>query len=105
MRTRMGRRTAGVIAATVLLIVAPTAMAAGVGRERAASIAKRAASARVEGFGISYPPGVWKAACDRRAGGGWRCAVGTGGQCSGVVTITGTSVRPRVRRVDVSCFD
>jgi hypothetical protein len=83
---------------------APAALAAEVGKQRAASLAKRAASARVERFGISYRPSAWKAACDTRPAGGWRCEVGTGGQCSGVVTITGTSVRPRVRRVDVSCF-
>jgi hypothetical protein len=80
------------------------ALAASVGEHRATALAKRAASARVERFGISYPPSAWKAACDRRAGGGWRCEVGTGGQCSGVVTVIGTSVRPRVRQADVSCF-
>jgi hypothetical protein len=93
------------VAVTVVLIVAPGAFGAGVSRHRAAAIAKRAASHRVEQFGISYPPGAWRAACAPRAGSGWRCAVGTSGQCSGVVTVTGTSVRPRVGRVDVSCFD
>jgi hypothetical protein len=80
-------------------------MAEGIGKPRAASIAKRAASSRVERFGLSYPPRAWKAACDSRStAGGRRCEVGTSGQCSGVVTITGTNVRPRVRHVDVRCF-
>jgi hypothetical protein len=61
--------------------------------------------ARVERFGISCPPSAWKADCARRSAGGVRCAVGTGGQCSGVVTVTGTTVRPRVAKVDVSCFE
>jgi hypothetical protein len=101
MRTRM---VSGAAALVVAANFAPAAMADGIGNHRAASLAKRAASARVERFGISYPPSAWKAACDPRAAGGWRCQVGTGGQCSGVVTVTGTSARPRVRRVDVSCF-
>jgi hypothetical protein len=42
-------------------------------------IAKSAASARVERFGISYPPSAWKADCGYGSGDGWRCAVGTGG--------------------------
>ena len=93
------------LAFSLALALAPSAHAAGIGRQRAAAIAKRAGSHRVERFGISYPPSSWRAACDRRAAGRWQCAVGTNGQCSGVVTITGTSVRPRVRRVEVSCFD
>jgi hypothetical protein len=84
---------------------ASSAEAAGVGRQRAAALAKRAASARVARFGISYPPGAWKADCVRRAGAGWRCAVGTGGRCSGRVTVTGTTVGPRVGKVDISCFE
>jgi hypothetical protein len=40
-----------------------------------------------------------------RSKGGFRCAVGTSGQCSGAVTITGTTVRPRVAKVDVACFE
>jgi hypothetical protein len=84
--------------------VVATADAAAVGRQRAAALAKRAASARVERFGMSYPPRAWKADRARRATGGWRCAVGTGGQCSGVVTVTGTTVRSHVGRVIVSCL-
>jgi hypothetical protein len=94
-----GRRARG--AATVT----STADAAGIGKQRAAALARRAASARVERFGISYPPGTWRADCARRSAGGWRCAVGTGGQCEGVVTVTGTTVRPRVAQVDAACFD
>jgi hypothetical protein len=94
-----------VLATALTASIAPAAAAATIGRQRAAAIAKRAASARVEPLGLSYPPRAWKADCARRSAGGWRCAVGSGGQCSGVVTITGTSVRPRVRKVDVSCFD
>jgi hypothetical protein len=94
-----------VLAATLMAGVAPAAGAASIGQQRAAAIAKRAASARVERLGTSYPPRSWKADCARRSGRGWRCRVGTGGQCSGVVTVTGTSVRPRVRKVDVSCYD
>jgi hypothetical protein len=90
----------------MVVVAAPSAaIAQGVARERAVAIAKRAATARVERFGISYSPLAWRAACDRRSGGEWRCQVGTFGQCSGVVVVAGTSVRPRVRRVDVSCFD
>jgi hypothetical protein len=101
-----GRRCAIVaLAATVALTVVPAARAAGVSKQRAASLAKRAASARVARFAISYPPGARKAACDARRGGGWRCAVGTGGQCSGVLTVTGSSAHPHVRNVDVSCFE
>jgi hypothetical protein len=102
MSARM-RWSIAAVAATTALAFAPAVLAAGVSRQRAASIAKRAASARVERFGISYLPSAWRAACDARPGGGWRCAVGTGGQCSGVVTVSGSSVRPRVRTVDVSC--
>jgi hypothetical protein len=88
----------------IALGITPAALAASVGKQRAAAVAKRAASTRVEHFGISDAPSAWKAACDPQAAGSWRCEVGTGGQCSGVVTVTGTSVRPRVRKVDVSCF-
>jgi hypothetical protein len=104
--TRAPRAITAIIAAFGLaaLGLTPTALAAGIGKQRAAALAKRAASARVERSGISYPASAWKAACDRRPGGGWRCELGTGGQCSGVVTVTGTSLRPRVRKVDVSCF-
>jgi hypothetical protein len=101
MRENILRLTA--LAAALTAGVAP-ATAASIGRERAAGIAKRAASARVGRFGISYPPGAWRADCRRRPEGGWRCAVGTGGQCSGLVTITASVVRPRVAKVDVSCF-
>ena len=105
MRSRT--RLAAVVAALALaaLSFAPAALAAAVGTQHVVALAKRAASARVERYGIGYPPSAWKAACDRRTGGGWRCAVGTGGQCSGVVTITGTSNHPRVRHVDVSCIE
>lgn len=94
-----------VIAAALWLVLAASAVGPASASSRAAAVAKRAASARVERFGISYPSSAWKADCARRSGGGWRCAVGTSGQCSGVVTVTGTSVRARVRNVDVSCFD
>jgi hypothetical protein len=103
MRARKGIASVGVALAMLTLGITPS-LAASIGKQRAATVAKRAASARVARFGISYPPSAWKAACDRRAGGGWHCQVGTDGQCSGVVTVTGTSVRPRVRKVDVSCF-
>jgi hypothetical protein len=104
--TRGRKRVVAIMAALAIsgLGVTPAALAAGVGKQRAAALARRAASARVERFGISYPPSAWKAACDRRTGGGWRCQVGTGGQCSGVVIVTGTTLRPRVHKVDVSCF-
>ena len=102
-RTRLGAVVAAL--AMAALSCASAALAAGVGKQRAVALAKRAASARVERFGIGYPPSAWKAACDGRSGGGWRCAVGTGGQCSGVGTVAGTSDHPRVRHVDVSCFE
>jgi hypothetical protein len=86
------------------LTAASTASAGGVTKLRAESVAKRAASARVERFGISYPPGAWRAACRARAAGGWRCDVGTDGQCSGVVTVTGSSAHPRARGIDVWCL-
>jgi hypothetical protein len=94
-----------VVALAMAVTVAATADASGIGRQRAADLAKRAASARVERFGISYPPGAWKADCARRSGGGCGCAVGTGGHCSGVVTVTRTTVRPRVAKVDISGFE
>jgi hypothetical protein len=100
-----GAKRCAVAALAMAITVVPAANGAGIGRQRAATLAKRAASARVERFGISYPPGAWKADCARRSGGGFRCAVGTGGQCSGVVTVAGTAVRPRVAKVDVSCFE
>jgi hypothetical protein len=102
------RRTVTRLAALVTALaagVAPTVAAASIGKQPTAALAKRAASARVARFGISYPPSAWRADCGHGSGDGWRCAVGTGGQCSCVVTIAGTSVRPRVRKVDVSCFD
>jgi hypothetical protein len=102
-----GRNVIATIVAALAMValgVTPAALAAGVACRHAAAIAKRAASERVERFGISYPPSAWKAACEHRGGGGWRCAVGTGGQCLGLVTVAGRSVRPRVRTVDVSCF-
>lgn len=64
--------------AMLALGLTPAALAASIGKQRAAALAKRAASARVERFGIGYPPSAWKAACHRRNGGGWRCQVGTG---------------------------
>jgi hypothetical protein len=102
--TGRGRRC--VLAALAMAVtVASAADATDISRQRAAALAKHAASARVERFGISYPPAAWRADCIRRSAGGWRCAVGTGGQCSGVVTVTGTTVRPRVAKVNVSCFE
>jgi hypothetical protein len=86
MRAGVGWSVAALPAA-VAMALEQAALAAGVGRQRATSMAMRTASARVERFGLSYPPHVWRAACDARAGGGWRCAVGAGGQCSGLVTI------------------
>jgi hypothetical protein len=100
-----GAKGCAVAALEWAMTVVPAADAAGIGRQRAATLAKRAASARVERFGISYPSRAWKADCTRTSGGGFRCAVGTGGQCSGAVTVTGTTVRPRVARVDVSCLE
>jgi hypothetical protein len=91
------------VSAVVALAIAPPALGAGVTKARAQAIAKRAASDRVQRFGITYPLGAWRADCQRRAA-GWRCAVGTGGQCSGTVTVTGSDERPRARRVDVWCF-
>jgi hypothetical protein len=105
MRARTGRAVAGMIVVALAVASAPVAIAAGIGKQRASALARRAASARVERLGITYPPNAWKAACDPRTPGGWRCMVGTGGQWSGLVTVTGTSVRPRVRNVDVSCFE
>jgi ADP-ribosylglycohydrolase len=101
--THRAKRCA-VAALAMAATVAATADASGIARQRAAELANRAASARVERFAIRYPPGTWKADCARRSG-GWRCAVGTGGQCSGTVTVTGTKVRPRVAKIDVSCFE
>jgi hypothetical protein len=75
--------------------IAPTAAAAGISKQRVAAIAKRGATARVERFGINHALSAWEAGCGYRSGGAWRCAVGTGGQCSGVVTIAGTSVSVR----------
>jgi hypothetical protein len=105
MRPRIVSVAAALVVAAIAGSLTPPAIAGGISRQRAAAIAKRAASARVERFGISYPPSAWKAVCARRSGGGFRCAVGTGGQCSGVVTVTGTTVRPRVAKVDVSCLE
>jgi hypothetical protein len=86
-------------------IPASAAVAAGIGRERAAAIAKRAASAQVERFGISYPPNAWKADC-QRFGSGWRCTLGTGGQggsaaCSQAVLVG--PERPAKQRVPQRC--
>ena len=108
MRARGQGKGGGAIAVAALaaaLTVAAAALAAGIDRRAAESIAKRVASRRVERFGISYPPGAWRAACDRRRAGGWRCAVGTGGQCSGALTVTGSTVRARVFAVSVWCFE
>jgi hypothetical protein len=82
----------------------PAAGAAGIGKARAAAVAKRAASARVASYGVNYPPRRWKADCRPRPAGGWRCAVGTGGQCSGVVTVPGVA-HVRARVVHVWCFE
>jgi hypothetical protein len=76
------------LAAALSAGIAPTAVAASIGKQRAAAVARHAASARVERFGISYPPSAWKADCARRSSGGWRCAEGTGGQCSGMADIS-----------------
>jgi hypothetical protein len=58
--TRWNARPAAVlVAVAVTVTLVPAAMAAGVDKERAAAIAKRAASARVERLGISYPPSAW----------------------------------------------
>jgi hypothetical protein len=99
----MGRAAVAAVVALAVSVAAP-APAAGIGKARAAAVAKRVASARVARYGLTYPPTAWRAACRRRAVGVWRCEVHTGGQCSGAVTVTGT-VRPRVRDVDVWCFE
>jgi hypothetical protein len=54
----------GALLLTVALAAVPTgsALAAGVTRDQAQRVAKRAASARAARFGISYPPGAWRAA-------------------------------------------
>ena len=92
-----------VLAAGIALGPMPTA-AADAGKARFAAAVKRAASARAERVGLRYPPAMWRADCRRRSAGGWRCAVGTGGQCSGVVSVSGAT-RPRVRAVDVWCYE
>jgi hypothetical protein len=69
---RLTGKRCTVAALAVAATVTSTADAAGIGKLRAAALANRAASARVERFGISYPPGTWKADSARRAGGGWR---------------------------------
>jgi hypothetical protein len=104
MTSRTAPRVWSLVTTTValMLIAAPSA-AAGITKPRAESLAKRVASHRVERFGISHPPAAWRAACYRRPA-GWRCDVGTGGQCSGTVTVTGATAVPRVRGVDVWCF-
>lgn len=99
--TTTWRGVAAIVAAVgVVAAVAPAAPAAGIGKRRAAALAQR----RRAGGSISYPPSLWKAACDGRIVGGWRCEAGTRGECAGVVTVTGTSGPPRVRMVRVSCF-
>ena len=59
-----------VAALAAAVTVASSAEAAGLGRQRAAALAKLAASARAARFGISYPPDAWKADCARRSGAG-----------------------------------
>jgi hypothetical protein len=94
------------VLAVLVAVAAPTAALAGqVTRPQAQRTAKVAASRFLQRSGIDYPPRAWRAACRRRAAGGWTCEVGTFGQCSGVVTVTGTSARPRARKVSVSCFE
>ena len=48
---------AAIVAALVVVALVPAApaLAAGISKQRAAALANRAASARVERFGISYP--------------------------------------------------
>lgn len=87
------------------LAAAPSASAAQVTKRQAQAVAKRAAGSRVERLGITYPASAWRAPCYARRAGGWRCEVGTGGQCSGEVTVVGSGARPRASRVDVWCFE
>jgi hypothetical protein len=76
--TRARNGMAAVIAALGMLALGmtPAALAAGVGKQRAAALAKRAASARVERFGISYPRarGRPRVTAGRAAGGAARSA-------------------------------
>ena len=89
-----------------LVVGAPaTAVAAPITNAQAQRTARRAASRYTERFGISYPSNLWRAACRRAHGGAWRCEVGTGGQCSGRLTVYGTSTRPRTRNIRIDCFD
>jgi hypothetical protein len=99
-------KVSGAIAALAVIGSLATARAAlgdAPPRTRAEAVARRAASGGAQRFGIDYAPSAWRAACRRGAGGGWRCDVGTGGQCSGAVVLSGGS-RPRVRRIDVWCL-
>ena len=66
-------------------------------------MAKRGASARAERAGLSYPPAMGRlSAADAQRGLALRG--GHGGQGSGVVSLSGGK-RPRVRRVDLWCFE
>jgi hypothetical protein len=56
--------------------------------------ARRAASGKVEDFGITIPPASWQADC-RRAGDAYACGVAsTGGQCSGSVVVRSDGTVP-----------
>jgi hypothetical protein len=78
--TRTGIRSvlAPLAPLAIVITVDTTAAAAEVGKQRGAATAGRAASGRVERFGIRYPASSWRADCIRRPAGGWRCAVGHG---------------------------
>jgi hypothetical protein len=56
MRASIRPSATAALAVTALMTVPAGAPAAGVSRERAESVAKRAASVRVERFGMSHPP-------------------------------------------------
>ena len=54
-RARMGIAAIFAVLGVLAVAITPAALAASVGKQRAAAVAKRAASARVERFGISTP--------------------------------------------------
>jgi hypothetical protein len=82
---------------TLILIVGIAALAfagpatAGGDLRAAKAKATRVASNYVEKFGISYPPSMWKAKCNRRGGSSWKCKVKTDtGQCQGSLKLRKT---------------
>jgi len=95
-----------VLLAVLLVAAVPAnALAAQVTRSQARAIAKRTLSHYTDQrYGLNYPPSAWTAACYRASGGKWRCEAGTGGQCSGALTVHGSAARPRTRNIEVRCF-